>query len=118
MEKQKLLLSHLVKAISFRILERSRLKEYSSLGIEVNTVLESRRTILEDFINNKRSLKTHLVLNSLLSPKPPLYHSLLNPHNNFEVKKMLLSSPKEGIEAEKLVSQRVNGRTLIFTQTD
>lgn len=68
MEKQKLLLSHLVKAISFRILERSRLKEYSSLGIEVNTVLESRRTILEDFINNKHSLKTHLVLNSLLSP--------------------------------------------------
>lgn len=68
MEKQQLPLSNLGKAVSFWILEKSRLKEYRSVGVEVSTELESRRTIIEDFINNKHSPKTHLVLNSLLSP--------------------------------------------------
>lgn len=35
--------------------------------MEVNTELESRRTILKEFINNKHSLKSHLVLYLLLS---------------------------------------------------
>lgn len=67
MEKQHLPLSNLGKAISLWILE-NRLKEYRSLGVEVSTDLESRRTIIGDFINNKHLLKTHSVLNSQLNP--------------------------------------------------
>lgn len=57
--------SNLSKAISFWILEKNRLR-VSSLGVEVSTELESWRIVREGFINNKQSMKTHLVLNSLV----------------------------------------------------
>lgn len=57
--------SNLSKAISFWILEKNRLR-VNSLGVEVSTELESWRIVREGFINNKQSMKTHLVLNSLV----------------------------------------------------